>query len=365
MPPFIPGVELNRLFYTEAVQPILATDFPNLRYDAALIGWGSDVLGFDTPLSRDHGWGLRLTLFVTPDDVKRYAEPIKHALSHKLPVQVHGYSTHYVYFPEEPHIPHMQEIEGGPVTHLVSVANLRQNVLDYTGLDLDQPMTPADWLAIPSQKLRTHIAGGVYHSGLGEVDAMRQRLRWYPHDVWLYLLACGWVRIGQEEPFVGRTGDVGDDLGSRIIAARLVRDLMRLCLLMEKQYPPYSKWYGTAFSRLACAETLSPIFQAALSAEDWGTRERHLAAAYQIVAEKQNALGLTEPLSTEIVSFFGRPYHVIYGGRFADALCAKITDPDVKRIADTTMIGSIDQFSDSTDMLENAAISVRLRQIYT
>lgn len=360
------GIELNRLFYTEAVESILRAEFPDLRYDAALIGWGSDVLGFDTPLSRDHGWGPRLYLFLSADDYSQYAQTVHETLRRQLPPRIHGYSTHYIFYPEEPHVPHMAETApyDGLVNHQIKISSLGDYVRDYTGLDLSAPLNPTDWLVTPSQKLRTLVAGAVYHNGLGEVEAMRKRLAWYPHDVWLYLLACGWARIGQEEPFVGRTGDVGDDLGSRIIAARLVRDLMRLCFLMERQYAPYSKWFGTGFARLDCAPTLSPLFHAALSAEDWSARERHLAAAYQIVAKKQNALGLTEALSTEIVSFFSRPYHVIYGGRFADALCGKITDPEVRRIADTTMIGGIDQFSDSTDLMENPSLAVNLRGIY-
>ena len=48
---FIPGLELARRFYWEAVRPILDADFPGLRHSAALIGAGSEVLGFDTPMS--------------------------------------------------------------------------------------------------------------------------------------------------------------------------------------------------------------------------------------------------------------------------------------------------------------------------
>jgi hypothetical protein len=38
MPQFIPGIQLNQLFYNEAVEPVLACAFPGLRYSAALIG---------------------------------------------------------------------------------------------------------------------------------------------------------------------------------------------------------------------------------------------------------------------------------------------------------------------------------------
>jgi hypothetical protein len=73
-------------------------------------------------------------------------------------------------------------------------------------------------------------------------------------------MTCGsicWLLNGensQEEPFVARTGDVGDELGSQVIAGRLVRALMQLCFLMERRYAPYSKWFGTGFSRLSIAE---------------------------------------------------------------------------------------------------------------
>ena len=111
------------------------------------------------------------------------------------------------------------------------------------------------------------VAGAVYYDGLGELTALRQALAWYPQDVWLYLLACGWQRIGQEEPFVGRAGAVGDDLGSALIAARLVRDVINLCFLLEKQYAPYPKWFGTAFQHLDCATAISPQLEKVLQAK--------------------------------------------------------------------------------------------------
>src|SRR5581483_7403542 len=101
-----------------------------------------------------------------------------------------------------------------------------------------------DWLSFPQQELLCLTAGEVFYDGLCEVEKIRRKLAYYPHDVWLYLLACQWTRIAQEEAFVGRCGEAGDELGSRVTAARLVRDLMRLCFLFEKRYTPYTKWLG-------------------------------------------------------------------------------------------------------------------------
>src|SRR5687768_9212505 len=113
---------------------------------------------------------------------------------------------------------------------------------------------------------------------------MRGRFAYYPHDVWLYLLAAGWGRIGQDEHLMGRAGMVGDEIGSAIIGARLVRDVMRLCFLMERVHAPYPKWLGTGFQRLSCAAELSPHLRAALSAEEWREREARLVPAYETIA---------------------------------------------------------------------------------
>jgi hypothetical protein len=53
---FTPGTELSGAFYRDAVRPLLG----GRPHAAALLGWGSEVLGLDTPRSTDHGWGPRL-----------------------------------------------------------------------------------------------------------------------------------------------------------------------------------------------------------------------------------------------------------------------------------------------------------------
>jgi hypothetical protein len=69
MTAFMSGRELNRAFYAEIVGPLVAA----WQHSAALLGWGSDVLGFDTVRSTDHGWGPRVLLFADAADVDEIA----------------------------------------------------------------------------------------------------------------------------------------------------------------------------------------------------------------------------------------------------------------------------------------------------
>src|SRR6266567_3385219 len=68
---FLPGTMLAGRYYLEVVRPLLDGHAPGLEHSAALIGWGSDVLGFDSPRSTDHNWGPRCLIFLGPGDADR------------------------------------------------------------------------------------------------------------------------------------------------------------------------------------------------------------------------------------------------------------------------------------------------------
>jgi hypothetical protein len=125
---------------------------------------------------------------------------------------------------------------------------------------------------------------------------------------------------------------------------------------------PYSKWFGTAFARLACAPTLGPHLDATLAATNWRDRERHLVPAYEQVAALHNALGVTEPVSETAASFHGRPFLVIHAERFADAAERAIVDKAVRQLP--RRAGSVNQWADATDVLERPALLQRLRAAY-
>jgi hypothetical protein len=54
----MPGLDLSRLFYNEAVRPLLNNECPGLEHAAALMGRGSEVLGFDSPRPTTAGGGV-------------------------------------------------------------------------------------------------------------------------------------------------------------------------------------------------------------------------------------------------------------------------------------------------------------------
>ncbi|MFD7733254.1 DUF4037 domain-containing protein [Kitasatospora phosalacinea] len=353
-PPFVPGLDLARALYEEAVRPILDRAHPGLRHAAARIGPGSEVLGFDSARSADHDWGPRLQLFLDPADARRHGPAIRALLAERLPGHIRGWSTHYraTGDPDNP-VSHLAPPPAdGPVDHRVTVHDLPGWLAERLGPPAaawaDTAPGPVDWLALPQQRLAEFTGGALLHDGLGTLTAARERLRWYPDQVWRHLLACQWQRIAQEEAFVGRCAEAGDELGAALLTARLVRDLMRLAFLTGRRYAPYGKWLGSAFARLDAAPALAPALRAALAAPDRAARERHLCAAYEAAARAHNALGLTEPLDPSCRRYHDRPYLVLHADRFARALQRTVTAPELR---DRPLTGAVDQWADSTDLL--------------
>jgi len=354
---FTPGLELARLYYREVVRPLLANECPGLAHSAALIGWGSEVLGFDSPRSTDHNWGPRLQIFLADDEANQ-AGLVSDMLAARLPAEFRGYPTA---FPAADTAPAQS-------AHWVTVAGLRSWLTGTLGFDPAADINLLDWLAAPTQVLAEVTGGAVFHDGLtpdtsssrpglsgGALTAARAALAWYPHDIWLYVMASQWQRIAEEEAFPGRCAEAGDELGSALITARLARDLIRLVLLMQRRYPPYSKWLGSAFARTVAATELAPLLAAAMTAATWPERENNLAAAYEAAARLHNALAVTPPLDPAVrPNYYDRPYRVIEAERFARALREQISDEHVRALP---LIGAVDQFIDNTNAIGNGAVS--------
>jgi hypothetical protein len=338
---FIPGTELCGAFYEEAVHPLLS----GRLHSAALLGWGSDVLGYDTERSTDHGWGPRLLVIVDRADV----EAVSGLLDDKLPELFRGWPVRFGW-------------DNVPARHHVTVTTLRTWIVDWLGVDATRGMSSVDWLVVPQQRLLGVVAGAVYADESGALTQLRNTLSWYPDQVWRWLLACQWRRLAQEEAFVARTAEVGDELGSAISAARLVRDVMRLAMLLESTYAPYQKWLGTAFNRLKHTDGLPGYLADVLKSRDIRSREGALAEVYVILGNRHNNTGLTEPLDPAVRDYFQRPARVLMADRFTDACLATVSDPILRRVP---LFGSIDQAVDSTDVLQTPERYRRLATLYT
>jgi hypothetical protein len=329
------GLQLAAELYHHHVRQLVETVVAGPDHAALLAGPGSEVLGLDTVTSQDHDWGPRLQVLVPPESV----EEVDAVLAQRLPQTVHGFPVRF------------GTTYDATVRHRVQVTTLTAWSVERLGLDAtdDQvPLTTEQWLSMPWQCLVETVGGDVFHDGPGHLTATRARLAWYPDDLARWVLACQWHRIGQEQAFVGRTASVGDDLGSAVVAARLVRDAMHLRLLYERTWPTYTKWLGTTVAGVDRACELTEPALRAILASGHEQRERALGEVMAALARRHNVSGLTTPLDPGLQRFFDRPYLVIGAERFTEALLATVQDRD---LAARPLTGAVSQWVDSTDVL--------------
>jgi len=359
MPKFVSGLKLSGLYFERCVKPIIKSKLPFLRYSAGLIGSGSEVLGYDDSQSRDHNWGPRLIIFLRESEFDKRAA-IDTELRNNLPHEFLGYSTNFGK-PDERGVRLLKRSKSAEVNHFIVFSTVRSFFKEYIGIDPYQKLERLSWLSLPQQKLLTLIKGKIFHDDLGLNKTIRM-FEYYPRDVWLFLLASQWEKISQYEAFVARAAVVGDDLGSRILATRIVRYLMELCFLMEKKYASYSKWFGTAFAELRIAGELSPILTKILSSPSIKDSEKLLGNAYSIVAKKHNSLKMTKLMDTQVSKYYDRPYLIIHADAFAKEIRKGIRDPILRRVP---LIGSVDQLIDNEDVTLHTDICGNLGLLFS
>ena len=86
--------------------------------------------------------------------------------------------------------------------------------------------------------------------------------------------------------------------------------------------------------------------------------------AYEKLNDLHIALDLTAPIHPAIQPFHGRGFKVCNAWRYIEALGAEIRDPEVKSIAEQSLIGSVDRFSDNTDMREAVELRKTIANLY-
>ncbi len=349
MKQFINGKTLCRGFFNECAKPILERFHPTLKYTAGLLGYGSDVIGYDDEVSTDHMWGPRFYLFLEDKDIGKRDELLE-CFSENLPLEYKGYSCSFSPpDPDDAGVRVSQKAEGNRVSPLIFIHTIDEYLNDYIGTTRLETITVAEWLTIPEHRLLALRCGELYEDML----ALQERLNYihyYPNNVKNYLIMSQWEIVSQEQAFVKRTAARGDEIGSRIICSRIVERLMRLCFLYCNEYAPYSKWFGTAFNRLSIDEKIKETFLAAISAVDIKQREELIARAQQLVGELHNSLDITPTVENTIQSYFNRDIQVIYSDRFANAMSALLKGTElegVPSIGTLTQVGNLVSFSDN------------------
>jgi hypothetical protein len=326
------GIALSRSYFEDVIASLLKQHVPDVRYAAARLGPGSEVLGLDDAMSRDHDWGPRVQLFVHDVDRPR----VLSMLEQEAPSTFRGLPVRF-------------GVSADPVERVrVDMTTVSAFADQQLGFDpRGNGASVLDWLSVTGQSALEVVSGAVFEDQAGELTRLREALAWYPDDIWRYVVACDWQRLDQELPLMGRAGDRGDELGSRTIAARLVDIAVHLGFMLSRSWPPYSKWRGTMFGRLPGCSAIAEGLARVLDARHWRDRQTALSEALMGLARLQEDAGLPVP-PTVVEPFWDRPYIHLHHS-LVPAVLATISCPDVRALP--VGVGSVEQHTDNVDVL--------------
>lgn len=285
-------LEISRDFFLAIVHPILVREYPKETAQTAfgLFGYGSEALGMDDDLSRDHHWGVRIDA-LTPDSIPpARREQIHRTVQANLPASFRGHAL------REGHL------AGAGLTFDSLQAFLTRTV----GLD-HMPSTDQEWLQIPEEEIIHVTNGELWHDPSGQFTAVRQAFqRYYPEPVRRRRIAH-WCRYfsGMGAYALKRALLRDNEFYAATAFGKAIRWGVQLAFLLERQYFPYDKWIIQFLPRLPrLGEPLLPVVQEAVGLST--TWERKLALLDQI-ADVLDATMVADGLIRPHPRFTGSP----------------------------------------------------------
>lgn len=230
-------MELSLVYYTLYGAPMIFEKFPDLqnRIAVGLVGEGSECLGFDDDLSRDHDWGPSFCIWLSKADYERFGSTMQLEYN-KLP----------------------QSFEGYTVKNQSDLSNGRRGVFEigsffkkYIGLDRP-PVTLREWRAIPESNLSVVTNGRVFSDASGEFTQFRDKLKaYYPDDVLKKKLAARCALAAQSGQYnYGRLIRRSEFVAASCALSAFIEASISAVFLLNRYYKPFYKWMHRALKGL-------------------------------------------------------------------------------------------------------------------
>lgn len=258
------GLAIAEDFFLNWGLPFLEQAFPELinRVAAGRFS-GSDVLGADDDLSRDHNWGPQFSLFLSASDYEQFGAQLSETMNSNAPEKWQGTWL------------------DGAGDQSVLVENVPVWIEEATGFK-SIPQADTDWGIIVKDRRHGGSSEG-YESALyylrygalwldnnAEFARWRVALATYPDSVWFARLAEECFKLWQygQYNFIQRVAPRDDPATIAITLGRFSEGVMRMLLLLYRHYTPYWKWLAHEFRKLEQAKHYAPLLDVLLTTTD-------------------------------------------------------------------------------------------------
>lgn len=274
------GLVISEEFIRELLWPLLQRELPEVcgRLAIAIVGTGSDVLGLDDQVSKDHHWGPRANVILLPEDVPQLAQRVQEAFT-KLPEKFRTFSISTQF----------ENMTG------VCCSGMNDFFTFFLGT-ATLPASDRDWLNLCETDLLHVTAGKVIIDGPGELTYRRNALAYYPETVWKKRIAdwCMYI-TGRDAPYnLNRMSKRNDRMAALMYESMYYKQVMELCFTLNRQYAPYTKWLNRTYRTLGhYVDKISPALDAILPEKDLHQKVLKMIEVNYLIADALTDLALT------------------------------------------------------------------------
>ncbi len=223
------GLEISRRYYLEHGLPMLEELFPDVidRIAVGLVGEGSECLGFDDEVSRDHDFEPGFCLWVTSKDEEEFGFKLFRAYS-KLPKEFIGLKRSVL------------SPVGGNRHGVITIEDFYTRFLGTP----TAPETLEQWLYLPSSSLASVTNGEVFRDDLGAFSSVRNELMLgYPEDVRRKKIAAHVAIMAQSGQYnYARCMARGERGSAQLAVYEFVKNAISTIYLLNNKYEPFYKW---------------------------------------------------------------------------------------------------------------------------
>lgn len=252
------GLELSEKYYETYGYQMIADHFPEIKDQIAvgLVGQGSECLGFDDELSKDHDYGPSFCIWLPKDIYARYGAAMQKDYE-SLPQSFMGFQGR------------IEEEQGKGRVGVLCLEDFYEGLLGRSTV----PNTVQEWISLDEHALATATNGKVFADYLGKFSEIRNGLlAYYPREVWIRKIVNSMAKAAQAGQYnYARAMKRGERVAAEIALTEFIREIMQLVYLLNKKYAPFYKWMHRGMKDLATCSEIADMINLFYQIPDPGT----------------------------------------------------------------------------------------------
>lgn len=240
----IKGMELCRLYYEEYGKRMIDEKFSDIKKYMAigLCGFGSDCLGYDDDISRDHDYGPGFCIWLPKKIYTQKGQVLQKAYQ-QLPQEFMGFQRNI-------------SLHGN---HRIGVFCIDDFFLQILG---KWPQSLEDWLFIDENALLACTNGCIFDDYYGEVTKIREYLHYYPEDIRIKKIARAIAKMAQSGQYnYLRCLKRNDQVAASLALNEFIDQSLSVTYLLNYQYKPYYKWSHYGLKDCHCLKDMQTDIQ--------------------------------------------------------------------------------------------------------